>query len=69
MKEFEVWWNKKRDIKESEAIYKITTSEELIDSLAKLAWKAALEWALSNKTSVCYSLPVVLADLIEKELE
>lgn len=39
------------------------------ENLQENAWRAALGWALSNKTSVCYSLPVVLADLIEKELK
>ena len=75
MSEFEAWWNKERDIKELEATYKITTPEELIDSLAELAWKAALEWVIlihdesyDNPEKGIY-VGDIIRDKLEKELK
>ena len=70
MEQFEVWWNKKHDIKELEATYKITTSEELIDALAELAWEAALKWVLQIKITSdnCVYLDM-LRNRIRKELK
>ena len=35
---------------------------------AEAAYREALEWMLSQQTSICYSISVVPADVIRKEL-
>ena len=68
MKQFRKWWEKHRASRGPH-----TCQSSRGENLAQLAdeeiWRACLEWMLSNETSVCYSLPVVLTDIIRKELE
>ena len=66
MNEFEKW-NTKTMPKISPL--NLAHSVLFIKEQRKEGWKAALEWALSNETSVAYSIPVILTDVIEKELE
>jgi len=35
----------------------------------KRGWKATLKWALTQQVEIGYNIPVVLVDIIEKELE
>lgn len=69
MKEFEKWFNKKQDPEEILRLEACITPENLTDMIAETAWRAALEWMLTQETSVCYSLPVILTDIIRKELD
>ena len=42
---------------------------DCMSEMAEYTWRAALEWLLTQETSVCQSLPVILTDIIRKELE
>ncbi|KKN71271.1 hypothetical protein LCGC14_0423140 [marine sediment metagenome] len=58
MKEFEKWWSEQ-----------LCSNNDKYKTIAYCVWKAALGWALSNETSIAYSIPVVSADIIRKELD
>ena len=64
MKEFEEW-DKTNEINYAT----ISGGRELcVKNERQNAWRAALEWALSNKTDSGYVGEVVIVDIIEKEL-
>ena len=63
MKQFEKWYGE-LPIREDAEDFTLETQAKY-----RKGWIAALEWTLSNETSICYSLPVVLVDLIEKEMK
>lgn len=59
MREFDKWWDSQDEKRYNPGQW----------WAYEKVWKAALEWALSKQTDVAYSIPVVLVDDIQKELE
>ena len=67
MTEFDNWYN---NIEKEYPLYQDKDGYNIGNIRAlKVGWKAALEWALTQETSICYSIPIVVTDIIRKELE
>ena len=65
MKQFEKWLDSP-DNKELNELYE---KDAPVQDWTEAGYRRALEWMLAQETSIAYSVPVVLTDIIRKELE
>ena len=79
MKAFEGWWNEEQSDEGFELeCGEIDSIEDYIERLARVSWRAALEWVISknNKDAIWIgddthnnTYDIILTDVIRQELE